>query len=61
MTKFTNCHGRRVRKRKFLILKPSSAAAKRVFSLLNFGFETQQEQTLQDYIQVSVMLRYYNR
>ena len=44
--------------RKFLLLQPSSAAVERVFSLLNSGFGTLQEQSLQDYIQASVMLRY---
>ena len=47
--------------KKNLLLQPSSAAVERVFSLLNSGFGTQQEQSFQDYIQASVMLRYNNR
>ena len=41
-----------------LAVQPSSAAVERAFSLLNSGFSYQQEQSLQDYIEASVMLRY---
>ena len=47
--------------KKILLVQPSSAAVERVFSLLISGFGHQQEQSLQDYIQASVMLRYNNR
>ena len=39
-------------------VQPSSAAAERAFSFLNSGFNDQQEQSLQDYIEASAMLRY---
>ena len=38
-----------------LIGQPSSAAAERVFSILNSSFNDQQEHTLVDYLQASVM------
>jgi len=38
-----------------------SAIVRLVFSLLNSGFGDQQEQSLQDYIEASVMLRYNKR
>ena len=41
-----------------LAIQPSSAAVERVFSLVNSGFDYQQEQSLQDYIEASVMLRF---
>jgi len=46
---------------KILLVQPSSAAVERVFSLLNSGFGDQWEQSLQDYIEASVMLRYNKR
>ena len=69
MRKLTNCYGGKsgnksaklVRySQKNVFLQPSSAAVKRVFSLINSGLGTQQEQSLQGYIQASVMLRYNN-
>ena len=44
--------------KKVLLVQPSSGAVERVFSLLNSSFGDQQEQSLQDYIEASVMLRY---
>jgi len=44
--------------RKILIIQPSSAAAERVFSLLNSGFGDLQENSLKDYIEASIRLRY---
>ena len=41
-----------------LAVQPSSAVVERAFSLLNSGFNDQQEQSLQDYIEASAMLRY---
>ena len=47
--------------KKVLLVQPSSGAVERVFSLLNSSFGDQQEQSLQDYIEASVMLRYNHR
>ena len=44
--------------KKILVIQPSSAAAERVFSLLNFGFVDLQENSLKDYTEASIMLRY---
>ena len=44
--------------KKILVIQPSSAAAERVFSLLNSGFGDLQENSLKDYIEASIMLRY---
>ena len=44
--------------KKVLAIQPSSAAAGRVFSLLNSGFSDLQENSLKDYIEASIMLRY---
>ena len=41
-----------------LLVQPSSAAAERVFSLLNNAFNSQQESSLEDYLQLSVVLQY---
>lgn len=41
-----------------VLMKPSSAAAERVFSLFSSSFTLQQESSLEDYIQLSVMLQY---
>ena len=47
--------------KKLLRVQPSSSAVERVFSPLNSSFGDQQEQSLQDYIEASVMLRYNHR
>jgi len=47
--------------RKVLLLQPSSAASERVFSLLKASFSDQQESSLEDYIETSVMLQYNKR
>ena len=44
-----------------LLFQPSSAAAERVFSLLQNSFKDQQYSSLEDYIQTSIMLQYNNR
>jgi len=44
--------------KKVLAVQPSSAAAERVFLLLNTGFGDLQGNLLKDYIEASVMLRY---
>ena len=44
--------------RAILLLQPSSAAAKRVFSLLANSFKEQQTHALEDNIKTSVMLQY---
>ena len=41
-----------------VLVQPSSAAAERVFSLLSSSFRSQQESSLEDYIQLSLMLQY---
>ena len=41
-----------------LLVQPSSAAAERVFSLLKATFGPQQDITLNDYIETSLMLQY---
>lgn len=43
------------------LVQPSSAAAERVFSLLTSSFTVQQESSLEDYVQLSVMLQYNSR
>ena len=47
--------------RKVLVVQPSSAAAERVFSILSNSFTDQQEQSLEDYVEASVMLQYNHR
>jgi hypothetical protein len=47
--------------RKVLVVQPSSAAAERVFSLLSSSFGSQQDSSLKDYIESSLMLRYNKR
>ena len=48
--------------RKILLVQPSSAAAERVFSLLNNSFGDQQLSSLEDYLEASVMMQYkYNK
>ena len=44
--------------RKVVLVQPSSAAAERVFSLLKATFSDQQDSTLQDYLETSLMLQY---
>ncbi len=44
-----------------LLIQPSSAAAERVFSLLQSSFKERQTRSLEDYIQTSVMLQYNYR
>lgn len=46
---------------KVLLVQPSSAAAERVFSILNSSFNDSQEHALVDYLQACVMLQYNNR
>ena len=45
---------------KVLLLQPSSAAAERVFSLLKSSFGDLQDNSLQDYIESSLMLQFNN-
>ena len=44
-----------------LLMQPSSAAAERVFSLLSNSFSSRQESSLEDYVELSVMLQYNKR
>ena len=44
--------------KKVLLVQPSSAASERVFSLLKASFNDQQDFTLQDYLEASLMLQY---
>ena len=46
--------------RKVHVSQPSSAATVKVFSLLKASFSDQQEDTLQDYIETSLMPLQYN-
>ena len=43
---------------KVLLIQPSSATTERVFSLLKASFSEQQDHSLQDYIEVSLMFQY---
>ena len=43
---------------KVLLVQPSSAASERIFSLLKASFSEQQDNSLQDYIEGSLMLQY---
>ena len=47
--------------KKVLLVQLSSAAAERVFSILNSSFNDQQEHALVDYLQASVMTQYNKR
>lgn len=47
--------------KKILLVQPSSGASERVFSLLNNSFSDQQQNSLQDYVEASVMLQYNKR
>ena len=44
--------------RSVLLMQPSSAAAERVFSLLSNTFSEQQQSSLEDYVELSIMLQY---
>ena len=44
-----------------VLVQPSSAAAERVFSILQLSFGPQQDRSLQDYVQSSIMLQYNKR
>ena len=44
--------------RQVIAIQPSSAASERVFSLLNNTFSSQQDASLQDYIEASLMLQF---
>ena len=44
-----------------LLVQPSSAASECVFSLLQNSFKAQQSRSLEDYIELSLMLQYNNR
>ena len=44
--------------KKILVVQPSSAAAERVFSLMNGCFSKQQEAALEETLEASVMLKY---
>ena len=47
--------------RQVLLLQPSSAAAEQFFPLLTASFTQQQHNSLNDYVETSVMLQYNNR
>ena len=47
--------------KKVLLVQPSSAASERVFSILSASFNDQQDSSLSDYLQASVMLQYNKR
>jgi len=47
--------------RKIVLIQPSSAAAERVFSILNTSFGERQDNALQDYVESSLMLQYNKR
>ena len=55
---FTSSNNRLFCSAWMLLVQPSSAAAERVFSLLQNSFSKGQTSALQDYIQISVMLQY---
>ncbi len=46
---------------KFFLIQPSSATAERVFSILNRSFSDFQNNSLEDYVEASVMLQYNDR
>ena len=46
---------------KLLLVQPSSAAAERVFSLLQNSFGSYEDAACTDYIQASIMLQYNKR
>ena len=43
------------------LVQPSSAASERVFSILNNSFGDRQQNSLEDYVESSIMLQYNNR
>ena len=43
---------------KILLIQPSSAAAERVFSVLNDSFGQKQTQSLEDYVETSIMMQF---
>ena len=47
--------------KKVLLLQSSSGSVERVFSLMNSSFHEQQDNSLFDYVQSSIMLQYNNR
>ena len=47
--------------KQIFLVQPSSAASERVFSLLKASFKDQQESSLQDYVETSLMLQYNKR
>lgn len=47
--------------KKMVLVQPSSAACERVFSLMNNTFNHQQDCSLQDYIETSLMMQYNGR
>lgn len=47
--------------KKVLLCQPSSAAVERVFSLLNNHFGHSQYSSLEDYVEIAIMLQYNNR
>ena len=47
--------------KKALLVQPSSAAAERVFSVLNNTFGSNQTNSLEDYVEAAVMLQYNSR
>ena len=46
---------------KIVLVQPSSAAAERFFSLLKSSFGDQQDKSLKDYVESSLMLQYNKR
>ena len=46
---------------KALLVQPSSASSERVFSLLKASFDEQQDSSLQDYLEASLMLQFNSR
>ena len=56
-----DCHIGRLQSWKFLQVQPSSAAAERVFSIINCFFNDSQDHALVDYVQACVMLQYNKR
>jgi len=43
---------------KILLVQPTSTPSERVFLLLKFSFDPQQQSLLQEYIETSLMLQY---
>ena len=44
-----------------LLVQPSSAAAERAFSILSNSFTDTQRSSLEDYIEISIMIQYNNK